>query len=311
MKPTSVTEEHPWHETFWAQLVTALHRSGRRADALRTYRIVHDRFVEELGIEPGTRLRQAQQDALGAEAGEPARPAVVAQSAGVTRTGSHRPRRCHRAPGRVRGDPRRQPQHRDLGAPGVGKTTLAVHVAHRWRALFPDGQLYVNLQGFAADPPLSPSMALTRVLVSLGSRPRPGARGRGGAVSTAAQHADRPPDGARARQRGRRGPGPAAAARSARLCRADHQPARPAGSRRQSGRHRVPARRARRRRIAGRARRPHRTRPRHRGGPRARRARQDLRAPAARVADRGREPRRRPRLQRHRLHHRAHHPRPG
>ncbi len=163
----SVTEEHPWHETFWAQLVTALHRSGRRADALRTYRIVHDRFVEELGIEPGTRLRQAQQDALGAEAGEPARPAVVAQLPGDV----------HRFIGRDDAIARLDEfaatpgGNRNIvisGAPGVGKTTLAVHVAHRWRALFPDGQLYVNLQGFAADPPLSPSMALTRVLVSLG-----------------------------------------------------------------------------------------------------------------------------------------------
>jgi len=38
------------------------------------------------------------------------------------------------------------------GKPGVGKTTLAVHVAHRLRPHFPDGQLYVNLRGPEAQP---------------------------------------------------------------------------------------------------------------------------------------------------------------
>jgi hypothetical protein len=41
------------------------------------------------------------------------------------------------------------------GTAGVGKTALAVHWAHRVRAWFPDGQLYLNLRGFeAAAPPV-------------------------------------------------------------------------------------------------------------------------------------------------------------
>ena len=53
------------------------------------------------------------------------------------------------------------------GKPGIGKTTLAVHVAHRLRSEFPDGQLYVNLQGAQARP-LEPSEVLARFLRALG-----------------------------------------------------------------------------------------------------------------------------------------------
>jgi tetratricopeptide (TPR) repeat protein/transcriptional regulator with XRE-family HTH domain len=49
------------------------------------------------------------------------------------------------------------------GAPGVGKTTLAVRVAHLLRAQFPDGRLYVDLRGLA-DCPMSPGEAVNRLL---------------------------------------------------------------------------------------------------------------------------------------------------
>jgi tetratricopeptide (TPR) repeat protein/transcriptional regulator with XRE-family HTH domain len=53
------------------------------------------------------------------------------------------------------------------GKPGVGKTTLAVYVAHRLGGEFPDGQLYVNLQGAQAQP-LEPGEVLARFLRALG-----------------------------------------------------------------------------------------------------------------------------------------------
>lgn len=55
------------------------------------------------------------------------------------------------------------------GMAGVGKSALALHVAHRLRAHFPDGQLYINLRG--ATPgmtPLTPSQALAALLRDLG-----------------------------------------------------------------------------------------------------------------------------------------------
>jgi tetratricopeptide (TPR) repeat protein len=54
------------------------------------------------------------------------------------------------------------------GVPGVGKTSLALCWAHRSSQHFADGQLYVNLRGFAAGPPWSPIQALTYFLRTLG-----------------------------------------------------------------------------------------------------------------------------------------------
>lgn len=54
------------------------------------------------------------------------------------------------------------------GTPGVGKTALAVHWAHRAAEKFPDGQIYLNLRGYAADPPMQPAEALGQLLRALG-----------------------------------------------------------------------------------------------------------------------------------------------
>jgi NB-ARC domain len=54
------------------------------------------------------------------------------------------------------------------GAAGMGKTTLALHVAHQARDLFPDGQLYVHLSGTSGQPAL-PGEVLARLLRDLGA----------------------------------------------------------------------------------------------------------------------------------------------
>jgi DNA-binding SARP family transcriptional activator len=57
-------ERHPLRERLWAQLMLALYRSGRQADAVSTYRRAHRAFADELGIEPGSHLRDLQRAML-------------------------------------------------------------------------------------------------------------------------------------------------------------------------------------------------------------------------------------------------------
>ena len=52
----TLTRQHPTHESFTAQLMLALYRSGRQAQALRAYNILRSTLGEELGIEPSARL---------------------------------------------------------------------------------------------------------------------------------------------------------------------------------------------------------------------------------------------------------------
>jgi DNA-binding SARP family transcriptional activator len=61
--------EHPLRETFRRQLMLALYRSGRQAEALDAYQAARSRFVDELGIEPGPELKQLQAEILRHEAG--------------------------------------------------------------------------------------------------------------------------------------------------------------------------------------------------------------------------------------------------
>ncbi|GIF63551.1 SARP family transcriptional regulator [Asanoa ishikariensis] len=144
------TRDNPFQERLHGLLMTALHRSGRTAEALEVFAALRDDLADELGVEPGAQLREVRSRVLRStdESSPIPRqlPADLPSFAGRTEALTTLD---DIAPGvRVAAI---------VGTAGVGKTTLAVHWSHRVRQRFPDGQLYVNLRGFdpgggAVDP---------------------------------------------------------------------------------------------------------------------------------------------------------------
>jgi DNA-binding SARP family transcriptional activator len=59
-----LADEHPFEEQLWAQLMLALYRTGRSAEALEAFQRIRRRFSEELGMEPGEPLARLQQRML-------------------------------------------------------------------------------------------------------------------------------------------------------------------------------------------------------------------------------------------------------
>jgi len=161
----------PLRERLQAHLMVALYRAGRRPEALAVYRRSRAASVEELGLEPGRELQRIEQAILAGEleqapvaTGAVAAPAELpADVPDFVGRADHVALTCESltAPGES------VAVVTVSGKAGVGKTTLAVHVAHRLRERFSDGQLYVNLRG-AASRPLAAAEVLARFLRALG-----------------------------------------------------------------------------------------------------------------------------------------------
>ena len=80
----TLVRQHPLREEFTAQLMLALYRSGRQAEALRTYQLLRSRLGDELGIEPSSRVRRLEEQIVrGDEALEHTRTSTIGSAPGL------------------------------------------------------------------------------------------------------------------------------------------------------------------------------------------------------------------------------------
>jgi DNA-binding SARP family transcriptional activator/tetratricopeptide (TPR) repeat protein len=173
---STLVAEDPLREPMVELLMLAQYRGGRQADALRTYVATRRLLIEELGVEPGAGLQRLHLQILRKDpvltADALAERPLEVPTNGTTSVAAPPSLKANRLP-----VPRQLPPDivdfvgraaeidqltRALtgdgsssglrcvaltGPAGVGKSTLAVHLAHRLRSRFPNGQLYVDLCG--------------------------------------------------------------------------------------------------------------------------------------------------------------------
>jgi predicted ATPase/DNA-binding SARP family transcriptional activator len=163
---TPLVDAHPWREDLRLSHVRALYRAGRQPDALASFEVYRRQLVDELGIEPSPEAFALQHAVLVQDPALDAPAPHVGTDVGRVdgRPGGTAGAHPHRPPSNVpalRGE--LVGRDRDIaevseeldagrivtlvGPGGVGKTTLALAVAHRVAPDLPDGAWFVDLTG--------------------------------------------------------------------------------------------------------------------------------------------------------------------
>ncbi|TMR89732.1 AfsR/SARP family transcriptional regulator [Nonomuraea basaltis] len=205
---TAATNAHPLRERLWAQLMLTLYRSGRQAEALESYRTIAGLLREELGLDPAEELRWLHERMLSGDPdlqtpsgqltpplpGDRATAEILAHgpSGEVTSEDAQRSaewQALNQLPPGVAdfvGRAEAMAAGLDLlaqqsvsgprilavcGPPGVGKSALALQLAHRLTDRFPDGRLYVRLDGASPSRPRKPAEVLAELLQMTGVKP--------------------------------------------------------------------------------------------------------------------------------------------
>ncbi len=171
-----VLAEAPFRERVCGQLMTALAHAGRVAEALDVYTGWRRRLVDELGVEPSPAIRALHCEILRDGQGGAAREHPAYQEPAVP---SQLPPGIPDFVGRDeliadllaelrQDDPRDTPSVLLLtGAGGIGKSTLAIKLAHQVAEDYPDGRLFAALRGTTSEP-RSPEAVLAGFLRAFG-----------------------------------------------------------------------------------------------------------------------------------------------
>ncbi|MFI2629565.1 BTAD domain-containing putative transcriptional regulator [Streptomyces collinus] len=158
-----LVEQHPMRERLRAAQMTALHRSGRRAEALGAFDGLRQHLSRELGLSPSPALEALYRSILAegttgagfpfgtgparrSESSQSGRPALLPPDTAdfIGREDQVRELREALAGGSA--------AVVAVGPAGAGKTALAIHVAHRLRDEFPGGQIFVRLREDSGKP---------------------------------------------------------------------------------------------------------------------------------------------------------------
>jgi DNA-binding SARP family transcriptional activator len=182
---SQLVAEQPAREQLVGHFMVALTRSGRASEALEIYRQTRRRLVTETGMDVGPELRRLELSVLRGDferrAGpgpplqvyEPERNVLAQLPPGLKSLAGRADALAQLAVFTSGGARLANPLAILItGAPGIGKTALAVAWAHRLSDEFPDGQLYADLHGFSADAEaVPPANVLGVFLDALGVPP--------------------------------------------------------------------------------------------------------------------------------------------
>ncbi|MEO3863125.1 BTAD domain-containing putative transcriptional regulator [Acrocarpospora sp. B8E8] len=178
---TALVGAHPLRERARGQLMTALYGLGRQSEALAVYHEGRRALSAELGLDPGPDLQRLHATILrGEPLAQESPPVTIAEAQGRAVIPAQLPPSVPDFTGRdelvgeivdglvVAGNA--PPVFVICGKGGVGKSALAVFVAHAVSGAYPDGQLFADMRG-CTDLPAGPEEVLARFLRALGVEP--------------------------------------------------------------------------------------------------------------------------------------------